>query len=266
MIDKIIHFVWLGGNPLPEKYQEYIETWKKLLPDYEIKEWNEKTFNINSNEWVKKAIEDKNYSLAADVIRSWALLNYGGIYLDTDVELLKSLDDLVNKYDFFIGYETNCWVGCAVLGSKKGHPMMKEVYSRYEQPCPPLNAKSNMRCVMNFSACLERLYHVKLDGKMVNLPDNAVIVPRDYFFPKHYITRETKVTENSYCIHHYGATWHSKGKAVGVKIASSMVHLFGDHMFGILFERIARWNMLGQLKREYKKRVVIEEKENGKRL
>ena len=135
MIEKIIHFVWLGGKPLPEKYQEYIETWKKLLPDYEIKEWNEKTFDINSNEWVKKAIEDKNYSLAADVIRSWALLNYGGIYLDTDVELLKSLDDLVNKYDFFIGYETNCWVGCAILGSKKGHPMMKEVYSRYQQPC-----------------------------------------------------------------------------------------------------------------------------------
>ena len=96
---------------MPETFTSFIGKWKEIMGEegYKFYEWNEKTFDVESNEWVKKAIQEKNYALAADVIRSWALLNYGGIYLDTDVELLKSLDDLASKYDFFIGYETNCW-------------------------------------------------------------------------------------------------------------------------------------------------------------
>ncbi len=256
MIERRIHYVWLGGTPLPERFASFIEGWKRLHPDYEFIEWNEQTFDIASNEWVKKAIESRNYALAADVIRSWALLNYGGIYLDTDVEVLKPFDELVEKYDFFIGYETGYWCGCAVLGARKGHPLIAEAYSRYEQPCPPINTKSNMLCVLNFSASLKRLYKIKLDGKKRELPDNGIILTRDYFFPKHYITRETKLTERSMCIHHYGSVWHSKGQALGVKIASFMVHLMGDRLFGFCFETIARANMMGQLKKEYKRRVT----------
>ena len=263
MIEKIIHYVWLGGKPLPERYKKFIEKWKEIFVGYEFKKWDESTFDINSNEWVKKAIELKNYSLAADVIRSWALLNYGGIYLDTDVEVLKSFNDLSEKYDFFIGYETSRWLGCAILGAKKGHPIMKEVYSRYEQPCFDINKKSNMRCVLNFTASIERLYKVKLNGKGITLKDNAIILPRDYFFPKHYITKELKVTDNSLCIHHYGATWHSKGKVFGTKIACFVLHLMGENLFGICFETIARANMLGQLKREYKHRILLSEGNNN---
>lgn len=258
MIEKIIHYVWLGDKPLPEQFALFIDNWKKILTDYKFIRWDESNFDINSNEWVKKAIERKNYSLAADVIRCYALLNYGGVYLDTDVELLKSFDPLVEKYDFFIGYETSCWVGCAILGAKKGHPLIKEVYSRYLQPCKDINNKSNMRCVLNFTASLKRLYGIKLDGKEKIINDNGIILKKDFLFPKHYITKKTKITDNTICIHHYGATWHSKGKMVGVKIASFTYHLFGDYLFGIIFERIARTNMLSQLKREYKKRIPLE--------
>ena len=117
-MEKNIHYVRLGDKPMPETFASFIGKWKEIMGEegYKFYEWNEKTFDVESNEWVKKAIQEKNYALAADVIRSWALLNYGGIYLDTDVELLKSLDDLASKYDFFIGYETNCWFGCAILG------------------------------------------------------------------------------------------------------------------------------------------------------
>ena len=257
MIERNIHYVWLGDKPLPERFASFIDGWKKIFVGYNFIKWDEKTFDVESNEWVKKAIQEKNYSLAADVIRAWALLNYGGIYLDTDVEVLKSFDELVDSHDFFIGYETNCWLGCAILGAKKGHPVLKEAYSRYQQPCPNLNAKSNMRCVLNFSASLQRLYGIRLDGKKKEIPDNGIVLPRDYFFPKHYITKETKRTENSLCIHHYGAAWHSPGKELGVKIASFMVHAMGDRLFGMCFERIARANMLGQLRREYKRRVPI---------
>ena len=181
------------------------------------------------------------------------LLNYGGIYLDTDVELLKSFNELINNYSFFIGYETNCWFGCAVLGSKKGHPIMKEVFSRYEKPCKKIDRKSNMLCVLNFSASIKRLYNIKLDGKKRIVNNGVILLPREYFFPKHYITKELKITPNTISIHHYGSTWHSKAKMLGVKVASGMVHLLGDHAFGMCFETLARANMLGQLKREYKK-------------
>ncbi len=259
MIEKRIHYVWLGGNPLPDRFASYIEGWKRLHPDFEFIEWNEKTFDIESNEWVRKAMAARNYPLAADVIRSWALLNYGGVYLDTDVEVLKSFEPLTEQCDFFIGYETEYWFGCAILGSKKGHPAMKEVYSRYEQPCPPITNKSNMRCVFNFSASLQRLYGIKLDGKKKEAPDGVLLLPRDYFFPKHYITRETKTTENTMCIHHYGDAWYSPGKAIGIKIASAAVHLMGVPLFGRCFETIARAHMLSQMKREYKRRIDIKE-------
>lgn len=264
MIEKNIHYVWLGGKPLPERFAAFIDGWKKILVGYRFIRWDETTFDVEGNEWVRKAVAEKNYALAADVIRTWALLHYGGIYLDTDVELLRGFDELVEKYDFFIGYETNCWLGCAILGARKGHPAMAEVYSRYQQPCPSLNAKSNMRCVLNFSASLQRLYGVKLDGRKKEIPDNGVLLPRDFFFPKHYITKETKLTKDSLCIHHYGAAWHSPGKELGVKIASFMVHCLGDRLFGACFERIARVNMLGQLKREYKRRVPVKEQDNEK--
>lgn len=256
-MEKNIHYVRLGDKPMPETFASFIGKRKEIMGEegYKFYEWNEKTFDVESNEWVKKAIQEKNYALAADVIRSWALLNYGGIYLDTDVELLKSLDDLASKYDFFIGYETNCWFGCAILGASKNHPVLAEVFKRYQTPCKSLTRRSNMQCVLNFSASLKRLYGLKLDGKITQIPDNGIVVSRDYFFPKHYITKETKITKNTYCIHHYGSTWHSKAKLAGVKVASFMVNLLGDHLFGVLFERIARVNMLGQLNREYKRNL-----------
>lgn len=257
-MEKNIHYVWLGKKSIPTQFQEFINKWKELMSDYTFFERNEETFDVESNEWVKKAIEAKNYALAADVIRSWALVNYGGIYFDTDVEVLKSFNELVEKYSFFIGYETNCWFGCAILGASKGHPIMVEVYKRYQQPCPTkINARSNMRCVLNFLASIQRLHKLKLNKKMIELPDNAVILPRDYFFPKHYITKKMNITKNTMCIHHYGGTWHSSGKVFGIKIASFVVNLIGDSAFGFCFERIARKKMLSKLKKEYEKREVI---------
>ena len=252
-IQKYIHYVWLGEKPISERFASYIENWKKILIDYKFIEWNEKTFDVEKNEWVKKAIRAKNYALAADVIRCWALLNYGGIYLDTDVELLKTFDYLVEQYDFFMGYETNYWLGCAIIGARKGHPVMIEAYKRYQNPCPVLNNKSNMLCVLNFTASIGRIYNVNFNGKKVVLPDKGILFTRDYFFPKNYITRKTKLTENSLTIHHYGSTWHSLGKLIGIKIASFMVHLLGYRLFGLFFETIARSNMLRRLDKEYRK-------------
>ena len=257
MIEKTIHYVWLGSREIPEKHNAFIHGWQELHPDWEIIKWNEQNFDFQSNSWVKLAIEQENYSLAADIIRSYVLLNYGGVYLDTDIELFKSLNELVAENDFFIGYETDFWFGCAVLGAKKGHRIMQEVYERYLTPCEKIDTSSNMLCVLNFSASIKRLYNPKLDGKTKKIQDNAMLLSTEYFFPKNYITHRIKITEKTMAMHHLTSGWHSIGKRIGIKVAKGLRLFLGRKLFGG-FERIARLNMLGKLSREYKKRIQKE--------
>jgi len=257
MIEKKIHYVWLGTKEIPEKFAEFIKNWEQLHPDWVIIKWNEENFDCNGNDWVKLALKEKNYALAADVIRSWALLNHGGVYLDTDIELIKPFDELAEENDFFIGYETDFWFGCAVLGAQKGHKIMSEVFERYLMPVNKFDKGSNMLCVLNFSAVIKRLYDTKLNGKTKKIEDNALLLSTDYFFPQHYITRRTKTTKNTIAIHHYSSAWYSIGKLIGINVAKFARIVLGRHIFG-LFERIARRRMLGKLKREFKNRTKIE--------
>ena len=109
MIPKIIHYCWFGGNPLPEDAQKCIASWKKYLPGYEIKEWNESNFDVNCCPYVSEAYQAKKYAFVSDYVRVYALYNYGGIYLDTDVEVKKSFNNFLNIIKS-IGF-----VGAAVL-------------------------------------------------------------------------------------------------------------------------------------------------------
>lgn len=118
MIPKIIHYCWFGPNPKTEEFQGYLETWKKLLPDYEIREWNESNFDASKYLYSREASRLKSYAHVSDVCRLYALYNYGGIYLDTDVELLQSFNPFL-KYESFLG--TEVWmVGTGVIGSEAG--------------------------------------------------------------------------------------------------------------------------------------------------
>jgi len=258
MIEKTIHYIWLGGKEIPQKHLSFIRGWRELHPDWEIVRWNEENFDCKGNSWVKAAIEQENWSLAADVIRSYVLLNYGGVYLDTDIELFKPFDQLAAENDFFIGYETDFWFGCAVLGAKKGHRIIREVYKRYLAPCENLNSSSNMLCVFNFSASIKRLYNPKLDGETKKIQDNSALLSSEYFFPKNYITYKITITENTIAMHHLSSTWFSFGKRIGIKIAKGARLILGKRLFGC-FERIARLNMLGKLDREYKRNIRAKE-------
>jgi len=253
MIEKTIHYIWLGSKEIPEKYNAFVRGWRELHPDWEIVRWSEDNFDCESNSWVKKAIEQKNWSLASDVIRSHVLLNYGGVYLDTDIELLKPLNELAAENDFFIGYESDFWFGSAVLGVKKGHRLIREVHERYLTPCENINSSSNMQTVLNFSSSTKRLYNAKLDGKTKKIQDNVLLLSSEYFYPKNYITHIIKITENTIALHHLSSNWHSLGKRIGRKIAKVFRLILGKYIFGG-FERIARLNMLGKLNREYKRK------------
>ena len=131
MIPKIIHLCWLSGEPFPTQIQQCIETWHKHLPDYEIIVWDKEKFNINSTLWTKQAYENKKYAFAADYIRLYALYKYGGIYLDSDVLVYKSFNDLLDL-PYFIGLDYTESFEAAIIGAEKGTPWIGELLKRYE--------------------------------------------------------------------------------------------------------------------------------------
>lgn len=130
MIPKILHYVWLGGKTVPEKFQAYIAGWKKLMPDYTVMEWTERNFDFSASKYAVQAYECKKYGFTADYIRVAVLERYGGIYLDTDVEAFKPFDEFLNE-QFFTGFENDVYVQTAVLGSEAHHPLLKELLNFY---------------------------------------------------------------------------------------------------------------------------------------
>ena len=139
MIPKIIHYSWISGDPYPEKIQKCIDTWKEKLPDYQFINWNRDTFDFDSCRWLKEAYEEQNYAYCSDYLRIYAVYNYGGIWLDTDVEVLRSFNDLLDLPYFFgvevfLGYKkyTEMNIEAAAFGAEKGNPLLSVVLKWYE--------------------------------------------------------------------------------------------------------------------------------------
>ena len=157
MIPKIIHYCWFGGNPLPPLALECIASWRRFLPDYEIKQWDESNFDVNMIPYTAEAYKQKKYAFVSDYARFWIIFNYGGLYFDTDVEVIKPLDDIIGKGNF-MGFEVdpdgdntpgkyaprfcfavNPGVG---FGMEKEHHFMKrmlDLYAGLKFELPPVN-------------------------------------------------------------------------------------------------------------------------------
>ena len=131
MIPKKIHYCWFGGNPLPPLAVKCIESWKKYLPDYEIKEWNESNFDLNYNDYVREAYEAKKWAFITDVVRLYAMVTEGGIYMDTDVEVLKPLDELL-QYDAVSGFESSSRIPTGLMACREGQPLFEELLHEYD--------------------------------------------------------------------------------------------------------------------------------------
>lgn len=215
MIPKIIHFCWISNDPYPELVNRCIDSWKKYLPDYEFKKWDVTTFDMNSVPYVKQAYKQKKWSFIADFIRLWALKNYGGIYLDSDVELLKPLDDLLNQKAFvcFEHHATEEYpiLEAAVLASEKNGRWISKAFEYFENknfvdengicdvtPIPyPMALKT------------KELFDVKFNNTTQRF-DDLTIYSRDYFSPKSNHTNEIILSDNTYAIHHFSGTWLPK--------------------------------------------------------
>ena len=215
-IPKIIHYCWFGGNPLPELANKCIASWKKYFPDYEIKEWNEGNFDVYQAPYIAEAYKLKKYAHVSDFARFWILYHYGGIYFDTDVEVIRPLDDIL-KRGSFVGFECqegtpydnpngnmNVGLGVAVC---KGHPFfakMVDYYSHHHYV--RWNGKNTGNVTLQATQFLDYEHKEVLEGGIVKVSD-LFIYPIEYFCPLNYYTGEMNMTENTRTIHHYMASW-----------------------------------------------------------
>ena len=210
MIPKIIHYCWFGRGEMPELALKCIESWHKYMPDYEYKLWNEDSFDIHSNLYVKEAYQAKKYAFVTDYVRLYALYNEGGIYMDTDVEVLKPYDDLLSLTGF-TGYE----------GSKHHPPVTGTIASeaRGEWVKEQLGFYDNARFVLpdgslDLTTNTVRISEIMKHGGFISDGTRReykgmTIFPTDYFCPRQ-TTGEIIFTENTYCDHHFMGSWSDK--------------------------------------------------------
>lgn len=207
-IPKVIHYCWFGKGNLSELNLKCIESWKRYCPDFEIIEWNENNFDINSVSYVKEAYEAKKYAFVADYVRLYALVNYGGIYMDTDVELLKPIEKLL-KNDGFIGFEDNKYIGTAIIGCKKELELFNEFFSSYTNKKFLLDDKTfDMATNVDMiTDCFEKYGLKKNNNKqMIN---RIKVFPSNYFYPKKNKDKSYKVESTTYSIHYNEGSWIS---------------------------------------------------------
>lgn len=227
-IPKIIHYVWLGAEK-PELAKKCIESWKKFCPDFEIREWNENNFDINSHPFLKEAYENRKWAFASDYIRLDVLERCGGVYLDVDVEILKDLTPLLNHGAFF-GFEHGSLLQTSTFGCVKNHPFISEFLKTYDNK-HFVNKKGKFETTPNteiLTVLLQHKHGLKVDNTYQQLEDGVAVFPNDYFCPKNYMTGKVHGTENTYCIHHFDGSWLKDSKKKADRFFGKVVSLIGE--------------------------------------
>lgn len=207
MIPKKIHYCWFGRGKMPELALKCIASWKKYLPEYEIKEWNEDNFNLDLYPFTREAYDNRKYAFVTDVVRLYALYTEGGIYMDTDVEVLKNLDEFLNL-PAFSGFEDDIHVPTGIMASEKNGEWAKWQLAYYEDrhfllPDGSFDLTTNVVIISDSMA--ERGF--KLQNSLQNFNGIITMFPKDYFCPKSYKDGRIYLTQNSCVIHHFAGSW-----------------------------------------------------------
>jgi mannosyltransferase OCH1-like enzyme len=220
MIPKIIHYCWLSEDQIPEKLRQCMSSWKEKLHGYEFMLWNFDRFDISVSIWVKQAFEVKKYAFAADFIRLYAVYRYGGIYLDTDIEVIKSFDDLLDS-NIMLGYEDNhtkdVEAGC--IGAEKGSILIKKCLDYY-----------NDRKFIKPNGDYDMIPLPQIMRNIFNKIDtNISFHSADYFTAKNFRTGRITVTNNTYTIHHFAGSWLSERDVLSIKYQRKIRAVLGDN-------------------------------------
>ncbi|MCF0187436.1 MAG: glycosyl transferase [Bacteroidaceae bacterium] len=210
MIPKIIHYCWFGRGEMPELARMCIESWHHFLPDYEYRLWNEDNFDVNANSYTKEAYEARKFAFVTDYVRLWALERFGGIYMDTDVEILKPLDDLL-ELTAFTGYEGSKHIPpvTGLMASQKGGEWVREQLAYYDNRHFRLeDGTLDMTTNTQIISSIMKVNGFVSDGKYQVYKDMHVF-PVEYFCPRQ-TTGEILLTSDTYCDHHFMGTWGDK--------------------------------------------------------
>lgn len=209
MIPRRLHYCWFGGNPLPDEYRAYIDTWREHCPGYEIKEWNESNFPLDLYPYVREAYDAGKYAFVSDVARLYALVQDGGIYMDTDVELFKSLDPFLS-HEAFTGFEDTDLITTGIMGSVKGSKWATDNLEAYAgrhflRPDGTFDTTPNVVVITKYM--LE--HGLVLNDSLQTLDGGLVTVyPREYFCPKDsYAYGRTRITPLTHAIHYFAGSW-----------------------------------------------------------
>ena len=227
MIPKIIHYCWFGRNPLPELALKCIESWKKFLPEYEIKEWNEDNYDVHKIPYISQAYDAKKYAFVSDYARFDILYQYGEIYFDTDVEVIKDLSPIIEA-GAFMGIEKDGSINAGLgVSSSAATEIFKEILDSYtEENFINKDGSLNLKTVVTRVSDIFKKYGFT-DEEKIQEVKGYKIYPTEYFCPKNYFTGEINITENSYTIHLYDGSWASPATQKYVQQRQSLIKRFG---------------------------------------
>ena len=217
-IPKKIHYVWFWKWEKPKNFEKILASWKKFCPDYEIIEWRENNFDITKNYYCKKFYDKKLWAFASDYARIKILYENWGVYLDTDMELLKPLDDLLDN-KAFIWFQDIFSIGVGIFASQKKNPVLKDILDIYE------NKKTRILIPNLITRLLRKKYSLKKYNSQIQDLWEIKVYPKEYFYPYAYFEKasDMEITKNTYTIHHYWASWLPK---IIIKIFFPLINFY----------------------------------------
>ncbi len=231
MIPKNIHYCWFGNNPIPSYLKKYIKSWQEKCPDYIITQWNENNFDVNCNEFVKEAYKSEQWAFVSDYARLKIIYENGGVYLDTDVEILKNFDDLLENKAFFAIQQNGCYVNTGLcFGAEQKHNIVKKIMDIYDVVEFSEANKKNLACPYLNTKTLENNGFQRKDETQYLKKFDTIIYSSKYFDPITPDTTDNLLCEESYSIHHYSASWLSKKK----KFTRRISNIIGQNKINII--------------------------------
>ena len=227
MIPKIIHYCWFGGNKKPKLIKKCIKSWHKFCPDYEIIEWNESNLDVNVCEYTKQAYDAKKWAFVSDYCRFYVLEKMGGIYVDTDVELLKNIDMLLNGN--FMGFEDSHSVATGlIMGCEADDEMCKALLADYNNDKFIIDGQMNLRTVCARVTDLLVEKGLTLEDRTQNV-FGYTIYDSSYFNPFDMDTGVIRIQDNTVSVHHYAASWCGKKEKFRGKVYRLLCKIFGKN-------------------------------------
>ncbi len=230
-IPKIIHYCWFGKKTKNELITNCIESWKKYCPDYEIIEWNEENFDVDKFLYTRQAYDLNKYAFVSDVVRFEVLSIYGGIYLDTDVELKGSIDDFLSN-EMFMGYDQRGLIASGLIfGATKGHYILNDILNYYKNNSFIMkNGRADTTTVVTIVSNILKKRGFSLDGR--NFSNGGIaLYSCDYFDPYDYENGEMHITKNTKAIHYYAASWKNTKDIQIYKIGLKIKKIIGPKLY-----------------------------------